>query len=168
MRLRGASVGGLKTGPRAGQLADRLFGDVALLLVMALDGQDDEDQGERAEDERLDGVEHQLERDEGDGNERDGQRGHDTEGDLAAVDVAEEPHRQRDRLDELEHQLDEPDEERQDPGADAVAELVEREELAEIAADAERAESLELEDPEAHEGHSDGDVDVARRRAQEG
>ena len=36
--------------------------------------------------------------------------GDDAERDLAAVDVAEEPHRQRDRLDELEHELDEADE----------------------------------------------------------
>ena len=45
-----------------------------------------------------------------DRDERDRQRGDDAERDLAAVDVAEESHRERDRLDELEHQLDEPHE----------------------------------------------------------
>ena len=49
----------------------------------------------------------------------DGQRGDDAERDLAAVDVAEESHRQRDRLDELEHELDQADEQGDDPGADA-------------------------------------------------
>ena len=56
-----------------------------------------------------------------DRDERDGQGGHDAERDLAAVDVAEESHRQRDGLDELEHQLDEADEQGDDPGADPVA-----------------------------------------------
>ena len=73
-----------------------------------------------------------------DGDEGDGQRSDHAERDLAAVDVAEESHRQRDRLDELEHELDQADEQGDDPGADAVAELVEREELAEVAADPER------------------------------
>ena len=53
------------------------------------------------------------------GHERDGQGGDDAERDLAAVDVAEESHRERDRLDELEHELDEADEQGDDPGADA-------------------------------------------------
>ena len=75
--------------------------------------------------------------------------GDDAERDLAAVDVAEESHRERDRLDELEHELDEADEQGDDPGADAVLELVEREELAEVAAEAELPEALDLEDDEA-------------------
>ena len=48
---------------------------------------------------------------------------------LAAVDVAEESHRQRDGLDELEQELDQAHEHRDDPGADALPELAEREEL---------------------------------------
>ena len=104
---------------------------------------------------------------ERDRDERDRQRRDDAEGDLAAVDVAEESHRQRDRLDELEHQLDQADEHGDDAGADAVPELVEREELAEVAADAELPEALDLEDQEADEGHPDRDVHVARRRPQE-
>src|SRR4051812_24223101 len=133
---------------------------------MALDGEDDEDEREHAEDERLDRVEHQLEREEQDGNEGDRQRGDDAERDLAAVDVAEESERERDRLDELEHQLDEAHEQGDDAGADALPELVQREELAEVTADAELPEPEELEDREAHERHPDGDVDVARWRAQ--
>ena len=42
--------------------------------------------------------------------EEHGERRDDAERDLAAVDVAEEPHGQRDGLDELEHQLDQADE----------------------------------------------------------
>ena len=58
------------------------------------------------------------------------ERRHDAQRDLAAVDVAEESHRQRQRLDELEHQLHEAHEQGDDARADAVLELVEREELA--------------------------------------
>ena len=85
------------------------------------------------------------------------------EGDLAAVDVAEESEGERDRLDELEHELDETDEQRDDAGADAVLELVEREELAGIALEAELAEALRLEDHERQQGEAQGDVEVARR-----
>ena len=86
----------------------------------------------------------------------DGQRRDHAERDLAAVDVAEEPHRQRDRLDELEHELDEADEHRDEPGADAVLELVEREELAGVAAEAELAEALGLEDQRSDAGRGRG------------
>src|SRR5262245_60965824 len=67
--------------------------DVPLLLVMALDGQDDEDEREDAEDEGLDRVEHELQREQGDGDESDRQRCDHAECDLAAVDVAEESER---------------------------------------------------------------------------
>ena len=92
--------------------------------------------------------------------------GDDAQGDLAAVDVAEESHRQRDRLDELEHELHEADEHRDEARADPDLELVDREELAEVAADAQLAEALDLEDRERHEGQADRDVDVARRRTE--
>src|SRR4029079_6228587 len=92
--------------------------------------------------------------------------GDDAERHLPAIDVAEESHRQRDGLDELEHELDQTDEQGDDAGADAVLELVEREELAQIAAEAEAPEALDLEDRERHEGESEGDVDVARGRTQ--
>src|SRR5690242_8479428 len=141
---------------------EHVLRDVPLLLVMALNGQDDEDEREDAEDEGLDRVEHELQAEQGDGDERDRQRGDDPEGDLATIDVAEESERQRDRLDELEHQLDQAHEHR----ADALPELVQREELAEIAAHAQLPEAEELEDREADEGHPDGDVHVARWRAQ--
>ena len=49
---------------------------------------------------------------------------------------------------------------------DPVLELVQREELAGVAADAEPPEALELEVDEAHERKPDGDVDVARRGAE--
>ena len=83
--------------------------------------------------------------------------------DLAAVDVAEESHRERERLDELEHQLDEAHEQRDEPGADAVLELVEREELAQVAAHAEASEALDLEDDEGDQREADGHVHVAGR-----
>src|ERR1044072_1744544 len=134
---------------------------------MAFDGQDDEDEREDAEDEGLDRVEHQLQREQGDGDEDDRQRGDHAERDLAAVDVGEEEERQRDRLDEREHELDQADEHGDDAGADALLELVEREELAEVAADPELPEPEELEDEEADEGHAEGDVHVARRRPQQ-
>ena len=53
-------------------------------------------------------VEHDLEAEQRDREDDDGQGGDDAQRDLAAVDVAEESHRQRDRLDELEHELDRP------------------------------------------------------------
>ena len=64
-------------------------------------------------------VQHDLEAEQADRDERDGQRRDDAERDLAAVDVAEESHRQRDRLDELEHELDQAHEQRDEAGADA-------------------------------------------------
>src|SRR4029079_8357648 len=69
-----------------------------------------------------------------------------------------------DRLDEFEHELDEPDEQRDAARRDPVLELVEREELARVAAEAEALEPLELEIDEADQGEPEGDVDVARRR----
>ena len=115
-------------------VVERLLGDVALLVLVALDREHDEHEGQDAEDQRLDRVEHDLEAEQADRDERDRQRGDDAERDLAAVDVAEESHRQRDRLDELEHELDEPDEQGDAARRDPVLELVEREELAGIAA----------------------------------
>src|SRR4029078_13284593 len=101
-----------------------------------------------------------------DRHEGDGERRDDAEGDLAAVDIAEESHRERDGLDELEHELHEAHEERDDPGADAVPELVEREELAEVATHAEPLEALELEVDETHQREADGDVHVTGRGAE--
>ena len=74
------------------------------------------------------------------------------EGHLAAVDVAEESHREGQRLDELEHQLDEADEHGDDARADPILELVEREELAQVPADAEALEALVFEEDEARRG----------------
>src|SRR6476660_7542735 len=167
VRLVGASVGGLELrGLRPLQGVEGLLGHLALLVSVAFDGERDEDQGQDAEDEGLDGVEHHLKAEQADGDERDRQRGDDAECDLATVDVAEESHRERDGLDELEHQFHETDEERNAAGTDPVLELIEREELAEIAADAESAEPLELEVDEADEGQPEGDVHVARRGSQ--
>ena len=56
------SMGGLELLPLALDVAERLLGDVPLLLVMALDGEDDEHERQDAEDERLDRVEHELQR----------------------------------------------------------------------------------------------------------
>ena len=137
------------------------------LVAVLLDRERDEHERQDAEDQRLDRVEHAVEQEQRDREDRDGQRRDDAEGDLAAVDVAEESHRQRHGLDELEHELDEADEHGDDAGADAVLELVDREELAEVAPHAEVAEALDLEDQEADQGHADRDVHVARRRPQE-
>src|SRR4249919_1101081 len=93
------------------RVIEGFLGDVALLVTMALDGEDDEHEGQDAEDQRLDGVEHDFEAEEADRDERDREGRDDAEGDLTAVDVAEEAHRQRDRLDELEHELDQTDKE---------------------------------------------------------
>src|SRR6476619_2094243 len=122
-----------------------LFGHLTLLVAMTLDRKDDEHQRQDAEDEGLDRVQHDLESEQADRDERDGQRGDDAERHLAAVDVAEESHRERDWLHEFEHEFDQADEQRDAAGTDAVLELVEREELAEIAADTEPFEALELE-----------------------
>ena len=86
-------------------------GVVMVILVMALDGRQGEHQGEGAEDQRLHEREHDLQAVEGDGQDRDEERRDDAQRDLATVDVAEEPHRERERLDELEEQLHEADEE---------------------------------------------------------
>ena len=53
------------------------------------------------------------------------------------------------------------------PGADALAELAERQELAQVAAEAEGADALDVEDGEADEGQADGDVHVAGRRPEQ-
>src|SRR6476619_1495416 len=141
-----------------------LFGHLTLLVAVTLDRKDDEHQRQDAEDEGLDRVEHDLEAEKADRDERDGQRGDDTERHLATVDVAEESHGERHWLDEFEHEFDQADEQRNAAGTDAVLELVEREELAEIAADAETLEPLELEVDEADQSQPDGDVHVARGR----
>src|SRR4029453_2180850 len=146
---------------------DRALADVPLFVLVGLDGQGDEDEGQDTEDEGLHEVQHDLQAVEGDREQEGREEGQeDPEGHLATVDVAEESHRERDRLDELEHQLDEPDEQGDQPGTEAILELVDREELAQVATDAELAEALKLEEQEGHQGEADGDVDVARRGAQ--
>src|SRR6185369_14729123 len=152
VRPGGASVGGLELGRlRPVDGIEGLFGHLALLVLVAFDGKDDEDQRQDAEDEGLDRIEHHFEAKQADRDECDRQRGDDAECDLATVDVAEESHRECDGLDELEHQFHETDEERDPARADPVLELVEREELAEIPADTESPEALELEVDEADE-----------------
>ena len=58
-------------------------------------------------------------------------------------------------------------EQRDDARADAVLELVEREELAGVALEAEPPEALDVEREEGDERQADGDVDVAGGRPQE-
>src|SRR4051812_4644097 len=128
-----------------------LLGDLPLLRMVRLDGGEDEDQRQHAEDEGLDEVEHPLEQQQRDRQERHGQCRDHADRHLARVDVAEESHRQRDRLHQLEHQLDQADEHRDEAGADAVLELVERKVLAEVAADPETSEPLGLEVDKAHQ-----------------
>src|SRR5262245_13350535 len=57
------------------QSLERLFGDVALLVFVTLDRERNEDERQDAEDQRLDCVEHDLQPEQADRNERDGQRG---------------------------------------------------------------------------------------------
>ena len=158
--------GGLREWAGLLQGVHGLLAQLTLLVVVALDGGEDEHERERAEDERLDEGQHDLEAVQRDRDEGDGEAGDDAQGDLAAVDVAEESHRQRDRLDELEDQLDETHEQRDEAGADALLELVEREELARVAADAEPPEALDVEREEGDEREADGHVDVAGGRPQ--
>ena len=100
------------------------------------------------------------------GDDGDGQRGDDAQRDLAAVDVAEESHRQRDRLDELQQELHQADEQRDDPGPDALPELPEREELAEVAADPEVLKPWYSKKTKRDEREADRDVHVAGRGAE--
>ncbi len=134
-----------------------------VLLLVGLHGDEREHEGERAEDEGLDEVEHHLQAVDRDRQDGDREGGDHAEGDFATVDVAEQSHAQRDRLHELEHELDEADEDGDQAGADPVPELAEREELAQVA-DAERPEALELEVGEGDEGEPDRHVDVAGGR----
>src|SRR5258705_10202694 len=81
------SVGGLEPGRLLPiDRVDRLLGDMPFLFVVALDGQNDEHQGQHAEDEGLDGIEHQLQRDEQHRNEADRQRRDHAERDFTTVD----------------------------------------------------------------------------------
>src|SRR6185503_6468975 len=82
-------VGGLLRGAAALGRRDDVLRHVALLLGVALDGENDKHQRQHAEDERLDGVEHQLEGDQQDRHDADRERRDHAERDLAAVDVAE-------------------------------------------------------------------------------
>ena len=86
-----------------------------VLLPVALDRDEREHEGQGGEDERLDGVEQHLEGEHRHRDDREGQGGEHAQGDLAAVDVAEESHRQRDGLHELEQELDQAHEQGDDP-----------------------------------------------------
>ena len=57
-------------------------------------------------------VEHDLQAEQADRDEAEGQGGDDAERHLAAVDVAEETHREREWLDEFDHEIDQAHEER--------------------------------------------------------
>src|SRR4051794_32136847 len=141
--------------------------DVPLFLMVALDRAQYEDEGQDAEDDGLDEIEHALEQQQRHRQEHHRQSGDDADCDLTGVDVPEKSHRERDWLDELEHQLDQADEHGDEAGADAVLEFVERKELAQVATHAELAEALDFKYDEGGQGKPDGDVDVARRCTQE-
>ena len=93
----------------------RLGGDVALLVPVILDREHDVHQRQDAEDQRLDQVEHEFEPEQQHGQDDDRQRGDHAERDLTTVDVAEETHRQRQRADEIEQELGQADEHRDQP-----------------------------------------------------
>src|SRR5688500_241221 len=155
---------------------DVLRGDVALgqvlgeplvtlrmIVVVGLDGDEGEHEGQDAEDQRLHEIEQELEAHHGHRDDDERQARDDAEGDLAGVDVAEESHRERDRLDELEEELQQADEQGDDARPDAVAEPADVEELAEVAAEAQVPHALDVEHEERQQREPDRDVDVARR-----
>src|SRR3990172_12054759 len=144
------------------------LGDIVLLvLVVSLDGDDSEHQGQQRKDECLHEIQQHFEADHGRGNDRDRESRDDAQCNLAAVDVAEESHRQRDRFDELEQKLDDTDEERDQPGREAFRpEGFQAEELAEIPANSQRADPLDVEHREAEESQADCRVHVTCWRTQ--
>ena len=81
------------------------------LLVMPLHGQHGEDEDKDAEDDPLHEAHEELEAIQGNWDVGEGDRGHYGKGKLATVDIAEESHRQGDRLDELQEKLQHADEE---------------------------------------------------------
>src|SRR5687768_18210592 len=95
----GSMSGRGSVSPGVLQCVDGLLPCMTLLLVMALDGDEDEHEGQRAEDERLHERQHDLEPVQGDGDEGHEETGHDAQRHLATEDIAKESHRQRDRLD---------------------------------------------------------------------
>src|SRR6266540_2331677 len=132
-------------------LGDRAASVLLLVTsVVALDRNDRVHEHERREDQRLDEIEEALEQEHCRRNDRDGERRNDAKGHLATEDVAEETHRERDGLDELEHELDEPDEQTDGARADAIPEGPEWEELREVAPNPETPKALELEVREDH------------------
>src|SRR5439155_24935861 len=143
-------------------------GDTFVLLgVVRLHRDDRVHEHERREDERLHEVEQAFEQEHPGGNERDRERRDDPERDLTAEDIAEESHRQRDRLDELEQKLNQADEQVDDAASHALAEAADDEKLAQVATHAEAAEALEVEVQERHQREPDRHVHVARGRPQE-
>ena len=129
------------------------------LLVMPLHGQHGEDEDEHAEDDSLHQAHEKLEAVEGKRNVRNGNCGDDGESKLTAVNVAEEAHRQREWLDELQEEFDHANKE-----ADGAA--LKGEELSKVPAKAERSHALIVEVDEGDERQAYGDVDVARWRAE--
>ena len=124
------------------------------LFVVPLHGEHGEDQNEHAEDDPLHQADEELEAVQSERNERERDGSHHSECELSAVDVAEESHRERHWLDELQEELEDADEESDWPP-------FQREEFAEVAADAECTEALVVEVAEGDEGKADGHIDVA-------
>jgi hypothetical protein len=75
------------------------------LFVVPLHGEHGEDQDEHAEDEALHEPNEELEAIEREWNECNGDCCHYGKGELATIDVAEESHGERDRLDELKEEF---------------------------------------------------------------
>lgn len=123
------------------------------LVVVPLHGEHGEDQDKHAEDEALNEPDEELEAVERKRDERNGDGGHHRECEFAAVDVAEESHRERHWLNDLQEELEDADEEAYRP-------TLQREELAEIAAESERTEALIVEVDESNQRKPDGDVDI--------
>jgi len=129
------------------------------LVVVPLHGEHGEDQDEHAEDEALHEPNEELKAVERKRDERKGDGGHHRKCEFAAVDVAEESHRERHWLDDLQEELKDADEE---PDRSTL----QREELAEIAAESERTKALIVEVDKCNQRKPNRDVDITRWRAE--
>ena len=123
------------------------------LFVVPLHGEHGEDQDEHAEDEALHEPNEELEAVERNWNKGDCDCCHHSECKFTAVNVAEESHGERDRLDELKEEFKDTNDE-----TDWAA--LQCEELPKIPAESQRSESLVVKVEEGNECKANGDVHV--------
>ena len=129
------------------------------LFVVPLHGKHGEDQDEHAEDEALHQPNEELKAVERNWNKGDCDCCHHSERKFAAVNVAEESHGERDRLDELKKEFKDTNDE-----TDWAA--LQREELSKIPAESQRSKSLVVKVEEGNECKANGDIDITCWRAE--